>query len=176
MGAVDAGLARTHGTLEWLPAMDRTRNAEPSVIRADGGLTVQIQMLSQTGHPPWPTMESDLEQRYADAPSARMRVLTPAAFVAAKLAAWHDRQAPRDLYDLWALAQAGHVDHEAIDLYVRLGPTGRPPAEREFGETPSSARWSAALDHQGRTRVDARAACETVHSVITELVRGRPPP
>lgn len=64
---------------------------------------------------------TDIEQRYSDAPPARMRVLTPAAFVAAKLAAWIDRHASRDLYDLWALAKAGRIDVEAARLYSRYG-------------------------------------------------------
>lgn len=100
-----------------------------------------------------------------------MHVLTPAAFVAAKLAAWHDRKAPRDLYDLWALTQAGYLVQEAIDLYRRLGPTGKPPTARDFTELPTTSAWTAALDHQGHTRVDPTLAVRAVNDSILTITQ-----
>ncbi|MGO2860189.1 MAG: nucleotidyl transferase AbiEii/AbiGii toxin family protein [Brevibacterium sp.] len=70
---------------------------------------VQLQLLSRTGYPVWPTEYRDIDQRYSDAPSARLRVLTQPAFAAAKLSAWNDRATPRDLYDLWAMAAHGMI-------------------------------------------------------------------
>lgn len=89
---------------------------------------VQIQLLASSGYPQWPTEIVELHQRYADAPSARMRVLTRPAAVAAKLSAWAGRRAPRDLYDLWALATRGDVDADAVALGR---PEQRRPGRRE---------------------------------------------
>ncbi len=169
--SIDDRLARTHGATEWLPPLDQTKGAEPAVLRVDGGITVQVQLLSQTGYPTWPTIEATLEQRYTDAPPARLHVLTPAAFVAAKLAAWHDRKAPRDLYDLWALTQAGHLTQEALNLYVRFGPTGKPPTERDFTDIPTASAWSTALDHQGHIGVDPEMAGRTVNDAVHTMAQ-----
>lgn len=100
-------LRRTHGNVTWNPALSRTREAEPSLMRLDSGISVRVQLLSQTGYPPWPTEVVDIDQRYADAPPARLRVYTSPAFAAAKLSAWLDRNASRDLYDLYAMSKFG---------------------------------------------------------------------
>lgn len=42
---------------------------------------------------------------------------------------WFNRSAPRDLFDLWLLTQAGALDSAAAQLFARHGPTNRPPAE-----------------------------------------------
>ena len=46
MDAFESGLARTHGRLEWLPPLDKTRDAKPAVLRVNGPTPVQIQLLS----------------------------------------------------------------------------------------------------------------------------------
>ncbi|TSD63585.1 nucleotidyl transferase AbiEii/AbiGii toxin family protein [Aeromicrobium piscarium] len=166
MEAIDDGLARSHGSVDWFPPLHQTRGSGPAVLRVADAATVQIQLLSYINYPRWPTLEVDLEQRYGDAPPARMKVLTPAAFVAAKLAAWRDRRAPRDLYDLWALADAGHVTAESLDLYVRMGPTGQPSTSGDFVDLPSDGAWSAALAHQCRIQVDAPTAARRVSEAL----------
>jgi hypothetical protein len=94
---------------------------------------IQIQLVTGVGFL-WPTEIAPIEQRYSDAPPARLRTLTAAGFAAAKLATWMERHAPRDLYDLWALGERGLVDAEAVDVFVRLvapDPRGpRPPHPR----------------------------------------------
>lgn len=93
------------------------------------------------GYPDWPTEIVEIEQRYSDAPPARLRVLTSAAFVASKLSSWSNRGASRDLYDLWALAEAGMIDAEAAALFAKLG-TYTSASKVPFTRIPTDAEWS----------------------------------
>ncbi|WP_306663692.1 nucleotidyl transferase AbiEii/AbiGii toxin family protein [Nocardia farcinica] len=89
-------------------------------------------MLSSRNRTLWPAELRTLEQRYSDAPPADLFVPTLPAFAAAKTAAWHDRRAPRDLWDLWALAEIDGIDHAAAELYRRYGPTNKLPGPHDF--------------------------------------------
>lgn len=120
-------LRREFPGLGWDPALTEVREPAPAILRSADGLVVRIQLLSATGYPQWPTEEIDLVQRYSDVPPARLVVPTATGFAAAKAVAWYDRRASRDLWDLWALAERGHVDREAAPFYARLGPTNRAP-------------------------------------------------
>jgi predicted nucleotidyltransferase component of viral defense system len=155
------------GTPIFEPAITQTRGAQASVmLLAD--VRVQIQLLASEGYPRWPTEVAELHQRYADAPSARMRVLTRPAAVAAKLSAWADRRAPRDLYDLWALATRGDVDADGVALFARHGPFT--DARRvSFSRLPDKEAWHAALGHQGRVLVGPDEAADVVRNLIAEL-------
>lgn len=63
--------------------------------------------------------------------------------------AWFDRRAPRDLYDIAALADAGHIDHAALHLVKQIvGYTpGTAMLERKVPRVVASA-WKAELGHQ----------------------------
>ncbi|WP_432457964.1 nucleotidyl transferase AbiEii/AbiGii toxin family protein [Cellulomonas iranensis] len=145
--AVRRGLARSHGRPTWRPALSATSGSRPTTVGVEGTASVQVQLLGGEGYL-WPTQVRDIDQRYSDAPPARLRTLTAAGFAAAKLSAWMDRHAPRDLYDLWALAERRLIDAEALDVFTRCGPQGRPPASwvfedplaRRCGATPSGTR------------------------------------
>jgi hypothetical protein len=91
-----------------------------------------------------------------------MTIPTVAGFVAAKAAAWHDRAASRDLWDLWALAERGHLTAEAADLFARLGPTNRRPDPETYSDPPSEDRWRRDLGGQVRLTVTAAEACAVV--------------
>jgi predicted nucleotidyltransferase component of viral defense system len=104
--AIRTGLARSHGAVTWRPALTATTGSQPAVLIVDDQTSVQLQLVEGSGYT-WPTEVDDLEQRYADAPPARMTVLTAPGAAAAKLSAWIERRAPRDLYDLWAWPSAG---------------------------------------------------------------------
>ncbi len=161
--AVRRGLARTHGRPTWRPALTATRGAEPAVLEVDDTLGIQVQLVTGEGFL-WPTEVRDIEQRYSDAPPARLRTLTAAGFASAKLATWMERHAPRDLYDLWALAERGWIDAKAVEVFVRCGPTGRPPAEWVFAAAPGEDAWRRALGHQTRLRVTAAEAVAVARS------------
>ena len=64
-----------------------------------------------------PTTRTDVALRYSDLPATtRLTVPTPEGFAAMKIMAWHQRQAPRDLIDLAALADTGAITKTALDL------------------------------------------------------------
>jgi len=122
-----SALRRSHGRIAWAPALTAIRDTDAAVLVADDGpFSVRIQLLDRLGYELWPTSMQAIEQRYRDAPAASLRVRTAAAFAAWKTVAWHDRGAPRDLYDLWALAQRGAITAEAAALFVAHGPINRP--------------------------------------------------
>lgn len=157
---VTSTLGRLLGTPEFSPDIASTRRSQASIMQI-GGVTIQLQLLSSTGYPDWPMEVRSLEQRYSDAPPAKLRVLTAPAFAAAKLAAWHDRHAPRDLYDLWGLAERGLIADEARRLAARFGPT-TDAAAVAFAPVPSDSEWRRALAHQGRVTVTPSEAAEVV--------------
>jgi predicted nucleotidyltransferase component of viral defense system len=157
-----SAVRREYGRLRWAPALRRVRDVEPASLISADGLTVRVQLLNGAGYEPWPTELRDLEQRYSDAPPARLRVPTLAAFVAWKTVTWGDRQLPRDLYDLWALAERGAVDHAARALYVAHGPTGAPPPDYLFDDVPTVDDWQRQLGGQTRLTVTPSEAAARV--------------
>ena len=58
-----------------------------------------------------------------------MTTLTATGFVRAKTLAWAEptRNAPRDLYDPWALDQHGPINTDAAELFTKHGPTSGYP-------------------------------------------------
>lgn len=156
-------LRRTHGELSWAgPSLTQVADTEAAVA-VFGDVQVRFQLLTGASYPPWPRQVRPLHQRYSDAPPASLCTLSTPAFVASKLAAWHDRRAARDLYDLWALGVSGCFDAEAAELFARLGPVGR--AVPTFDPPPTSDAWVAALAHQGRLRVTAAEAARGVQQM-----------
>ncbi|WP_433673795.1 nucleotidyl transferase AbiEii/AbiGii toxin family protein [Microbacterium gorillae] len=165
--AIESELGRSLGTVTFEPPLSATKGSEPSVL-AVGTSRFQIQLLRGVDQPAWPTEVIDIEQRYSDAPPARVRVLTPAAQVAAKLAAWHDRAAPRDLYDLWALASSGAISGEAARVFGRLGPLTE-ARSIQFTRIPTDAEWEAALGHQCIIEVTPAEAARVIRDAIKDL-------
>lgn len=160
--AIPRALRREFPGLTWTPSLMEGRDSDAAILRSPDGLAVRIQLLNAVGYPRWPTERIALTQRYSDAPPATLTVPTPAGFVAAKTAAWLDRAAPRDLWDLWALAEHGHLTVEAADLFARLGPTNRRPDPAAFAHPPDEARWHRDLAAQVRLSVTAVEACRTL--------------
>lgn len=156
------GLRRVVGRLEWQPALSAVRNVQAATLHGPDGVSVRIQLIDGLGYPQWPTELRNLHQRYSGAPPAKLRVPVRAAFAAWKLATWFDRKAPRDLWDLWALAKIGAIDDAALDLYVRLGPTGSPPAPWLFTQLPSDEQWHEALAAQTRLTISVTDAARVV--------------
>ena len=155
---------REFGQLVWQPPLTAVRDTVPAVLRTRDGLTVRVQILDPAGYPAWPTERRQLVQRYRDVPAAALTVPTLPAFVASKMVAWHDRRAPRDLYDLWALARGGAVTDAAAELFARLGPTGAPPRPWMFTQPLAEADWVMHLAAQTRLTVGAAEALTVVRA------------
>lgn len=161
------GVRREYGRLTWDPPLSSVRDVDPAVLRAADGLTVRVQLLDPAHYPAWPTERCALVQRYSDAPAATLAVPTLPAFAAAKTVAWHDRHAPRDLYDLWGLAGIGGLDGNAADLFATFGPTGRPPQPWMFTDQPTANTWTTELGGQTRIAVGPKEALAVVRGAWT---------
>jgi len=133
---VSSALARTHGRITWSPEWSRTSDVDPAVAVTADGIAIQIQLLRGADYEPWPTETRQIEQRYRDAPPAILRVPTLLSFAGWKTAAWMDRGAARDLYDLsWM-----------------------------FKRAPSAVEWQAELGGQTRLKVTAAEALDAVRT------------
>ncbi|WP_024800529.1 nucleotidyl transferase AbiEii/AbiGii toxin family protein [Nocardia sp. BMG51109] len=160
--ALPRSVARSHGRLEWAPSLSNVPDTGGATLRTASGMSVKIQLLSARGRTVWPAELRGLEQRYSDAPPAELFVPTLPAFVAGKTATWHDRHAPRDLWDLWALNDIGAIDAAAGAWYRRYGPTNRLPAPQLFDHAPPEDDWNAQLAGQTRLAITAETALATV--------------
>lgn len=157
-------LLREHGRLSWDRPLDAVRDVEPAMLSTDDGLAVRVQLLAATGYPRWPTERRQLHQRYRDAPPAELFVPTLDAFVGMKVAAWIDRAAPRDLYDLWLLNRAGAITTSAAQTFAEHGQTGASPQGWMFNTAPTPAQWRSQLAGQTRLAVDAVTALAAVRA------------
>lgn len=82
--------------------------------------------------------------RYSDLPpTVVLPVPSAGSFVAMKVAAWRDRREPRDLFDLAALADAGHATDDAVRLVREF--TGAPPLRQDFDRDVAPGRWEDSL-------------------------------
>lgn len=126
---------------------------------------VRIQLIDGTNYTPWPTETAPVGMRYRDLPAITMTTLTATSFVCAKTSAWVEptRNAPRDLYDLWALDQHGYINADAARLFAKHGFTGNYPSRWLLpAKPPTEDAWQAALNHQCIPQVTAAQAHRTV--------------
>lgn len=158
---------RTLGAVTFNPPLGQASHSHPSILEVKG-TRIQVQLLPSKGYPSWPRQLVDLEQRHRDAPPARLHVLTPPAFVASKLAAWEDRHAPRDLYDLWSLAERGWIDEDAAALYCRYGQHAT-LSRVSFAEVPSEREWEGSLAHQCVIKTTPKHAATVVRDALAAL-------
>ncbi|WP_020521990.1 nucleotidyl transferase AbiEii/AbiGii toxin family protein [Catelliglobosispora koreensis] len=161
---ISQGLLRTHGRISWNPGFAIRDDAQAAIMETPSGIAVKIQLLANEGYSRWPVEERPVEQRYRDARPASLVVPTMSSFVGWKTDAWLGRQAPRDLYDLWALSELGAINASAVDAFVRYGPTGRPPREFMFAKAPTHEAWIAALGSQTRIEVGPSEALAAVRA------------
>lgn len=146
----------------WLA--DAIADTQPSIFTI-GTIDVRVQLIDGRHYPNWPTQTSQISQRYDGLPAIQLATFTAAGFVGAKTDAWSDltRNAPRDLYDLWALARAGHINAEAATTYKRYGATGGYPDRTTLPtRAPTQGEWDDALGQQCKPEIDPDRAYEQV--------------
>jgi predicted nucleotidyltransferase component of viral defense system len=175
--ATNQGLLRSHGRVTWAPDFS-DNDVEPAIATTSDGVSIRVQVLRGEGYPAWPVEFTDLEQRYADAGPARLSVPTVEAFAGWKTTAWFDRHAPRDLYDLLALATDGRITPAAAQLFATYGPTGGYPQSFMFNRPPTEQEWVAQLAAQTRLTTTANEALITVRGAwkyaVAELTKASP--
>jgi hypothetical protein len=137
--------------VDWTVPLADIRDTDPASLVTSDGLVVRVQLLSAQGYPPWPTAIHDIDQRYSDIARTRLRTPVRDSFAAWKTAAWFERHAPRDLYDLWALALAGALTRSAGQLFATHTGLG-PPQDHMFSRVPAERDWQEQLSGQTRCR------------------------
>jgi predicted nucleotidyltransferase component of viral defense system len=167
--AIDNALSRTHGRLAWSPPFT-SKDVDPAIVETPTGIAIRVQLLAKKSYEPWPTEIRGIEQRYADAPPAELRVPTIESFVGWKTTAWHVRGASRDLYDLWASAEEGLITREAANLFAKHGTSGTRPREFMFAKAPSETEWQASLSAQTQLEITASDALEVVRNAWAAAV------
>jgi len=161
---VSGRLMRTHGRVSWNPGFDPHDDVQPAVLETAEGIAIKIQLLDGRGYASWPVEMRQIEQRYQDARPATLQVPTISSFAGWKTDAWCARQASRDLYDLWALAETGAIDADAVTAFVKYGPTNRPPRAFMFSKAPAPREWEEALAGQTRLEISAEDALLAVRN------------
>ena len=111
-------------------------------------LRVQVQVILRRHE--WillPAQTTPVRLRYSDLEdSVDVAVPTIDAFGAMKLAAYVDRAAPRDLFDLMELVKVGSLGAGSIALMRVL--LGRSILPQEFQTGPTAEEWEVELAHQ----------------------------
>lgn len=153
---------RQVGRLRWEPSLSAVRAVDSAVLVSPEGLRIRVQLLPNGHYPAWPTEHRAIHSHYRDVSAGTLTVPTRDAFVGWKTSAWADRRAPRDLWDLHALASVGAFTDEAAQLYRRLGPTGHVPGAWLFGKLPDDVEWAAALAGQTRLVITVQQAARAV--------------
>ena len=118
-----------------------------------------------------PTELTAVDLRYSDLPeSVSLHVPTAEGFAAMKLMAWQQRQAPRDLYDLAALADIGALTEFAIGLTQEVTGARIDARAIDHDLPPSvSSQWSNQLSHQMETVLTPE---ECLRRVVAALSTG----
>lgn len=162
-------LRREFPGLEW-QGEHRRRPVSTDTLRHPDGPGVQIQVVeAQTRWDRWVTQPRTVALRYRDLPEhAALEVPTAETFAAMKLTAWLDRRAPRDLFDLALLAEAGAITTAACTLAHDV--TGMRPTAAMFRQVPrsTSATWLTELAHQTRTMPDPTSCLAAVRSALLD--------
>lgn len=143
--------------------MADVRDTEPASLVTADSLIVRVQPLRAQGYPPWPTAVHDIYQRYSDIAPTRLRTPVRDSFAAWKTAAWFDRHAPRDLYDLWALALADALTSSAARLFATHTGLGL-PQNHMFTSAPTDRDWREQLSGQTRLAVGPEEALHVVRA------------
>lgn len=147
------------------PGLHQVRKDTDACVYVIGDVKVNIQLISGVDYTPWPFQLTSVSLRYGGDPHVDLTTYTAAAFVGAKTSAWTDstRNAPRDLYDLWATASAGMITADAARTFRKYGPTNGFPRPWLFPMAPPKVgEWYDSIGHQWLPKVGPDEAYEVV--------------
>jgi hypothetical protein len=168
-------LRREFPTRSWAVAPSAARAPSPALLRADA-FNVRVQLLPATaGWAAWrrvPTQRRPVGLRYDDLPDAvNLSVPTVEGFAAMKLAAWEDRQAPRDLFDLAGLTTLDAFTSGTLEVFTEL--CGRPPDPNAYRWVPAATggSWYSQLAHQAADIPDAAHCLGFVSDAVDAMQR-----
>jgi hypothetical protein len=116
----------------------------------------------------WKFVPTPVQLRYSDlAPTQLMSCPTLATFAVMKLAAWFDRHAPRDLFDLAGLSRSGALsDPEVSDLLRRQSGVGIVKVEFERAPRATSEAWETELGAQVADLPEIEACLREVRTAL----------
>jgi predicted nucleotidyltransferase component of viral defense system len=165
-------LRREFPRSRWDPALLSVRSSDTAQLVTSEGVRLRIQLLDSGGnhhdYAHWPVEGTPVRLRYRDLPDAvQLRTPTLAAFAAMKTAAWADRYAARDLYDLAALARVGALTHEAADLFKAA--TGV-SVTRDLFRSVAVTYWEEQLAHQTQVLPTAEECLVQVRDAYAEAL------
>ncbi len=146
---VSTRLRREFPDLEWVRLGSQHQVETWTMTSNDIEIKVQLAQWRH-GWEAIPVTSGAVRLRYSDLPdTVELRVPTPSGFAAMKLMAWADRRTPRDLYDLAALGDAGHIGQQAKQLVKSIA--GYTPSDSTLERTVPrtvTAAWHTELGHQ----------------------------
>ena len=147
---ISRALRREHPTLSWTTLGTQHGVETCALTTTTSDLKVQFALWRHGWKDAIETTSAPVLLRYSDLPrSTDMRVPTPSGFTAMKLMAWLDRAAPRDIYDLAALAEANMIDVAALKAVNKIA--GYTPTSLGITNVAMSKvrqEWNTALGHQ----------------------------
>lgn len=143
-------LRREFPTLEWAVLSSHHDVETCTLATGNADLKVQFALWRHGWQDAIETTRAPVLLRYSDLPqSTELTVPTASGFAAMKLLAWLDREAPRDIYDLAALAEANLIDRNALQTVSAI--VGHTPTSRSITNVAMNRvrnDWNAELDHQ----------------------------
>jgi predicted nucleotidyltransferase component of viral defense system len=159
-------LRREFPGAEWDVPLSSVRDKDSAIFAVEG-MALRIQLLDTNRYPDYeryPTELREVALRYHDlTESVPMRTPTRAGFAGMKTAAWDDRHAERDLYDLAGLARIGALDTESAELFEHA--TGRTVQPHMFSRLPNHGfDWDGQLSHQCSSPPPALACLNQVRA------------
>lgn len=149
-------------------ALTGTLQDARSYTAATEGLVVQVQIVGpRHENSRYPTHVRGVALRYSDLPDqVALCVPTRDAFVVMKCAAYEDRAAPRDLFDLGALADIDAIGPSAIEALRHFRGNGPTRWPYDDGRCPSARQWAAELSHQTRQAGDPLEVLRRVRAAL----------
>jgi hypothetical protein len=119
----------------------------------------------------WEFIDTAVELRYKDLPHDQVfRCPTAPTFAAMKLAAWSDRRAPRDLFDLAGLARLGTLHDPSVNRIFKAK-MGIPIIMADFSRVPgrTADAWNTELAAQVGLLPSAEECLTVVRTALTAI-------